>query len=266
MGLLSRLHTLFSRFGSHRYPWPALDITLPGQRHLHLVGSIHMGTPDMAPLPTRLVRKLREADALVVEADISGSDSPFSSHGEEPPLEQRLNQKTLEHILKLLQELNIPLENVDNLPLWQIALLLQAHQAQKLGLRPDYGIDYQLIQAASQFQRPVRELEGTDNQLTLLQTLPDAGLGLLQDTLIHWHTNARLLQTMISWWLKSPPAAPDPSLPSTFSNELYDVLMVQRNRQWYDFLHTLPSGHYVVAVGALHLYGESNLPSLLRQR
>ncbi|PHK75139.1 polysaccharide biosynthesis protein GumN, partial [Salmonella enterica subsp. enterica serovar Typhimurium] len=58
--------------------WPAIDLSLPGGRHLHLVGSIHMGTRDIAHLPAKMVKKLHRADALVVEADISGKETPFS--------------------------------------------------------------------------------------------------------------------------------------------------------------------------------------------
>ncbi|MBW6054697.1 TraB/GumN family protein [Escherichia coli] len=90
-------------------------------------------------------------------------------------------------------------------PLWQIAMVLQATQAQKLGLRAEYGIDYQLLQAAKQQHKPVIELEGAENQITMLLQLPDKGLALLDDTLTHWHTNARLLQQMMSWWLNAPP-------------------------------------------------------------
>lgn len=50
---------------------------LPGGQHLHLIGSIHMGTRDMSPLPPALVEKLSTADALIVEADISGNESPL---------------------------------------------------------------------------------------------------------------------------------------------------------------------------------------------
>ncbi len=57
---------------------PALDITLPGERYLHLVGSIHMGTRDMSPPPAGLLKKIRQADALIVEADITGNETPFA--------------------------------------------------------------------------------------------------------------------------------------------------------------------------------------------
>jgi uncharacterized protein YbaP (TraB family) len=37
-----------------------------------------MGTQDMSPLPPGLIKLLKRADALVVEADISGQESPFA--------------------------------------------------------------------------------------------------------------------------------------------------------------------------------------------
>lgn len=89
-------------------------------------------------------------------------------------------------------------------------------------------------------------------------------MSLLLDTLTHWHTNARLLQTMIGWWLEHHPANNLTTLAPTFSQNLYDVLMIQRNKRWQQQLEQLPTGRYVVAVGALHLYGEGNLPDLLQ--
>ncbi|WP_323159463.1 TraB/GumN family protein, partial [Pseudomonas marginalis] len=84
---------------------------------------------------------------------------------------------------------------------WQIALILQATQAQRLGLRPEYGIDYQLLRVAHGHATPVIELEGIDSQVELLLQMPEHGIDLLRDTLLHWRTNARSLQLMLSWWL-----------------------------------------------------------------
>lgn len=173
--------------------------------------------------------KLRRADALVVEADISGNETPFSNLPKCPPLVERLSAGQLSALEKRVSELGMPLIHFDNQPLWQIAMVLQATQAQRLGLRPDYGIDYQLLQAAREMSLPVQELEGAKHQLELLCDLPDGGMALLDDTLTHWHTNARLLQVMIGWWLEQPPTSVGASLPRTFSQPLYDVLMVKRN-------------------------------------
>lgn len=263
MGLFQRIKSSLRALFHPPYTWPGLDITLFGGQQLHLVGSIHMGTRDMSPLPGRLVALLQKADALIVEADISGHESPFADLPPFPPLADRLSPSLHEQLEALTNELGLSLSPFDSQPLWQIAMVLQATQAQALGLRADYGIDYQLLHQVRESGTPVIELEGTESQIALLRELPDNGMALLEDTLTHWHTNARLLQVMISWWMEQPPGERT-SLPNTFSHDLYDVLMHQRNLAWCEKLNQLPAGRYVVAVGALHLYGEGNLPSMLR--
>ena len=47
MDLLYRVKTLWAALRGNHYTWPAIDITLPGNRHFHLIGSIHMGSHDM---------------------------------------------------------------------------------------------------------------------------------------------------------------------------------------------------------------------------
>ncbi|MEQ9941875.1 TraB/GumN family protein [Pectobacterium aroidearum] len=261
--LLRRIATFLGFISPLAYAYPAIDVQLANARQLHLVGSIHMGSQDMAPLPDALLQQLRQATALIVEADISDAHSPFGHNDAEPPLVQRLSPENYRQLQKICESLSFDESNIDTLPAWQAALMLQARQAQLLGLRPDYGIDYQLINAAKSQGIQVIELEGQQTQVDLLQQLPQGGLLLLEDTIKHWHTNARLLQTMVGWWLDSRPGQYKPDIPATFSNEMTDLLMGQRNRRWQQQLQALPPGNYVVAVGALHLYGDENLPTLL---
>ncbi len=47
---------------------------------------------------------------------------------------------------------------------------------------------------------------------------------------------------MIGWWLEQPPAKGVTTLPTTFSQSLYDVLMHQRNQAWRETLLALPPG------------------------
>ena len=265
MGLFQILKSSLRALFKPHYAWPGMDVNLPGGQQLHLVGSIHMGTRDMSPLPPKLIAKIRQADALIVEADISGSEMPFSDLPSSPPLSERLPPEQYQQLEKLCDEMGVSLALADSQPLWQVAMVLQATQAQKLGLRPDYGIDYQMLHCARDAGVKVMELEGAKSQIALLRELPENGLALLEDTLEHWHTNARLLQMMIGWWLEQPPSSA-PSLPNTFSHSLYDKLMHQRNQAWREKLYALPPGRYVVAVGALHLYGEGNLPLILKDK
>ncbi|MGU0016890.1 TraB/GumN family protein [Escherichia coli] len=209
-----------------------------------------------------MLKKLENAEALIVEADVSTSDTPFANLPTCEALEGALT-RAIQNLQHISQEMGISpslfLLNRCGKSRWFFG-----DAGTKTGAAGNIGIDYQLLQAAKQQHKPVIELEGAENQITMLLQLPDKGLALLDDTLTDWHTNARLLQQMMSWWLNAPPQNNEITLPNTFSQSLYDVLMHQRNLAWRDKLRAMPPGRYVVAVGALHLYGEGNLPQMLR--
>ncbi|HCN43744.1 MAG TPA: polysaccharide biosynthesis protein GumN [Proteus vulgaris] len=247
-----------------QYPYPAIDITLPNNVSLHLVGSIHMGVPTMSPLSNVLINEIKNANAVIVEADISTSVQPFDQASLfRASLETRLNSSLFSQITQHCEALPLSLYQIENKPLWQIALILQSTQAMQLGLQPQYGIDYQVIQYANKYKKNIIELEGIEDQVSLLLNFPDDGQQLLEDTLKNWHDNARTLQIMINWWLNYNNREKQPPLPNTFSKAVFDILMESRNQKWVSILLKLPAGRYVVTVGALHLFGEENLVDLL---
>lgn len=137
-----------------QYPYPAIDITLPNNVSLHLVGSIHMGVPTMSPLSNVLINEIKNANAVIVEADISTSVQPFDQASLfRASLETRLNSSLFSQITQHCEALPLSLYQIENKPLWQIALILQSTQAMQLGLQPQYGIDYQVIQYANKYKK-----------------------------------------------------------------------------------------------------------------
>ncbi|PHM53859.1 TraB/GumN family protein [Xenorhabdus sp. KK7.4] len=265
--LMTYLSNVLGLNSQRNYPYPAYDVTLPENKQLHIVGSIHMGTENMYPLSEVLLEQLEQCNALIVEADITQSGSPFQQiPPEQAGLSQRLSSEHFSFLQQYCHEIHQPIELLDRLPSWQVALILQAAQAKYLGMSPQYGIDYQLLNSAKAIDKDIIELEGTDKQINLLTELPNGGLSLLEDTLAHWHTNARALQTMIGWWMNYKSDQKNPVLPQTFCDAIYQTLMTERNSQWSVQLRALPAGKYVVAVGALHLHGENNLLQLLQQQ
>lgn len=263
-GIFQKLKKWTKRNQTTHYPYPAIDITLPNNISLHLVGSIHMGVPTMSPLSNILINEIKKADAIIVEADISTESQPFDHVDlSREPLSQRVNETLFAHISQHCDTLSIPFFQIDNKPLWQIALILQSTQAMQLGLQPQHGIDYQVIQHTNKAQKSIIELEGMTNQIELLLNFPHDGQPLLEDTLNNWHDNARTLQIMINWWLNYNSKEKQPPLPNTFSKTVFDILIGKRNQAWATALSHLPAGRYVVTVGALHLFGEDNLVDLL---
>ncbi len=90
-----------------------------------------MGSHDMAPLPTRLL-KAQNADALIVEADVSTSDTPFANLPACEATEERISEDQLK-TCSTLAEMGISPSLFSTQPLWQIAMVLQATQAQNWG-------------------------------------------------------------------------------------------------------------------------------------
>ncbi len=134
--------------------------------------AVSIWAPATCAPPAKLLKNT-PADALIVEADISGNETPFSDLPTYPPLAERLSDAQLSELEARTGELGLSVGLFDSQPLWQVAMVLQATRAQKLGLRPDYGIDYQLLMAARESNIAVMELEGADSQIALLRDLPD---------------------------------------------------------------------------------------------
>ncbi|WP_140918143.1 TraB/GumN family protein [Limnobaculum xujianqingii] len=244
--------------------YPAYDMAMPNGSQLHLVGSIHMGTKDMSPLPASLMKQLKQADGIIVEVDISKPVN-FNGRSDYPHLSERLSEPEYLELTKISQQLKLDIKHIATESGWQAALVLQNTQAQQFGLQGEYGIDYQVIQLANQHDIPIIELEGAQKQLDLLEQLPNNGMPLLQDSLTHWQDNEQLMQIMVGWWLNQHPSNTPLSLPYGMSGDLYDLMVADRNRQWERQLLALPKGKYVVVVGALHLFGEHNLLQLLKE-
>lgn len=266
-GFLSRLRHWRAHVFPRRFAWPAREITLPGGRHFHLIGSIHMGCPAMTPLPAGLLRQLQQADLLIVEADLSRQTTLTLTARPAGALSDRLGPLRWQQLVEYCRQCDLAPETLATLPCWHSALTLQAAQARLMGLSPAWGIDLQLIQAARQLPLPLMELEGLATQLALLEQLPEDGYDLLCDTLDQWQQNARLLQRLISAWLGEGTFRRTPlTLASTWRSTLTAPLLINRNQRWCETLCALPRGRYVVATGALHLFGPHNLYELLKQR
>ncbi len=109
-----------------------LSISLPGNRHFHLIGSIHMGSHDMAPLPTRLLKssKRRCADR---RGGCFHQRYAFANLPACEALEERISEDQLQNLQHISQEMGISPSLFSTQPLWQIAMVLQATQAQNWG-------------------------------------------------------------------------------------------------------------------------------------
>lgn len=260
--IFRRLAVILGLVPSLPYAYPAFDVVTDGGSRFHLVGSIHMGSREMAPLPPLLRQRMAQANALIVEVDIS-KPIDFDVQPTDVQLTENLSGQEYQQLLKRSRQVGLREESFESKPAWHVALMLQAMQAELSGLKSEFGIDYQSLLAAREEALSVIELEGANKQMALLKQLPEEGLPLLRDTLTHWQDNQRLMLIMVRWWLNEKPQRETLRLPYGMGDDIYRIMITERNHDWAQKLKALPKGDYVVVVGALHLFGEHNLPTLL---
>ncbi|SET51495.1 TraB/GumN family protein [Thorsellia anophelis] len=256
--LLGHRRNCFWRDRASCAPYPSDNIKISNSHIFHLVGGIHLGTEALSPLPEYLTKRIKTANAIIIEADITDQivDFPAPSETKYQHFYDYLDENFNNQLMGKLTELGLEQIHFRNYIPWHLALILQSTQASKLGLCPKFSIDAQVIELARKFSKEIIELEGQLEQLELLKQLPLGGIELLKETLTEWQNNADTLRLILNAWLTG----------EQIDHVMVDIpeftqkyLLEQRNQNWAKKLIALPEGNYVVAVGALHLIGPSNL-------
>jgi len=257
-----------------------------GPSTLFLLGSIHVGKPNLYPLPAAMDQAFAAADQLVLEIDL-GLTSPrvmaeaLLSRGSYPApenLSANLSVDTLRLLTDYLQARQTPpqqtdlsLPTVQRLRPWYLAMLLSLHELTALGYVPGLGIDQHYYQQASLAGKTVYGLETLESQIALLA----AGSPRQQDLILRsaLETNQeidQMLATLTGAWkageidrmytLAMADHADYPEL----AGLMYEYLD-QRNLQMAAKLRTYLDGDQttLAVVGALHLGGEQGLLALL---
>jgi len=249
---------------------------------VYLFGTIHAGKLSWYPLPKAVEDALADSKELVVEADVTDLDAIEKAGGVmayQPPdqLKNHVAAKDYERFLKLLPRYKLPESAAMQMkPLVATSLLVFAEWARR-GYIPDYGVDVYLIKKARAELKPVVELEGTEQQAKLMDSLSDtesralfAGtIGALESGL----TGEQIDAMVEAWKIGDSRAFLDVSrrynenVPG--AAEFEDVFVWSRHEAMLKKIQGWLDGsrdHRFIAVGALHLVGPRGLVEMLKQR
>ncbi|OLQ78364.1 polysaccharide biosynthesis protein GumN [Photobacterium proteolyticum] len=245
--------------------WLAKD----SQRQFVLLGSIHAGEQDFYPLPQAFLDYWPEADGLVVEANILES-SDVTINRDIPTSGSLLDNNDKEILSDIAKQAKLPYLSLIHSPPWLTAMNLQMAMVSQAGLSPLQGVDVVLLQRAQQQQLPILELESVNQQVALMENLPDYGEDLLLSTIREWSAMQTELNCLVSAW-KAGDLQHQLSLmeESQYSDETEEKLIFERNRDWANQLTNKASyqkGTYLVVVGAMHMLGDQGLPTLLEKQ
>ncbi len=246
---------------------------------VYLLGSIHLMKPDAYPLSSEIEKAYLDSKLIVFEADISPKQQfaalqkvgtkGFYMKGQN--LSQNISAKTYVLLKQRAAKAGMSMSQFDSLKPWLCAVTLVGQELVRLGFSPQYGIDAHFFNRAKQDKKKLVFLEDLEYQFNMLarmnireqesfltQTLKDLAVveTMASDMVRFWKSgNAQKLNSILKTSFKRHP-------------EIYDSLLVQRNKRWVADIEKLimQQNNVLVIVGAAHLVGTDGVLALLRQK
>ena len=260
-------------------------VTSPSGQTMYLFGSIHVGTPDIYPLPNFIMEAFNRSDYLAVEIDISREPDlgeqmaitmPFmytdgrtvlDDIGEE--LYQRANAIFAEHGAQWFGEMFMPI-------MWWVSLVDLA--VELAGWSPEYGVDLYFIETANSRNMQVLELESVVEQTQMLANFSiPLQIALLEDMVEAFENIDELIEydddLLRAWirgdeqWILQMQQEEFDAL-GTFAGEYEYAMLINRDihmtQKARDFM--AEGKNVFLVVGLLHLIGENSITDLLIQQ
>ena len=247
----------------------------------YLLGSIHLGTEDLYPLPAKIEEAYEKSSFLVVEANILAVDdeelfslaSSFAINPGFQSVEQYISPEEYGMLLEVLAELGLEIGQVSFFRPWFLADMIAYTRFVKAGLNPDLGIDRYFLQRASG-KKDILELESVEFQFMLFSELPPELERLyLRDILASGgeEFEEEIRRLLASWQTGDTGLLEEILLPfgkkDAAFHELYDRLILQRNRGMVVKIEEyMQKGTVFIVAGAAHFVGEAGIVELLRKR
>jgi len=242
-----------------------------------LGGTIHRLSPDHYPLPAEYHSAYERADVVVFETDIAAMRSPdvrariarLSRLPEGSSLTDMLEEQTSRELEQFCAEAGVPLARLLPLRPAPAMLTLLSVTLARLGYTAP-GVDEHFYERAAADDKPVQALETVDEQIGFLLSLdqgrPDlfvrrsiedlrrAHDGAMTESLAAWRSGRS--QDLVEHFIEEQ---------MLYMPELYQTLLVERNRQWMGSIRRYLSTPEteLVLVGVGHVIGGDGLIRLL---
>lgn len=278
IGALVALLTLWGTLqaANPSFLWRA---TGPGGGTVYLAGSIHLLSNEYYPLAVAFGDAFERSDLLVEELDMAEMLAPESqmlmlTRGMMPAgqsIDAVLSPQTLSDVRAKVTELGLPLAPLQLFKPWALALTLQGLEWQKAGFAADLGLDRYFYDRARASKKQVQGLETLEYQIARFDEMPMAMQDrLLSETLKEMATTRASVEKLAQAWKAGDAAAIESVVLRDLKSEpeMYDRLLVQRNRNWIPKIEALfaRASPAFVVVGAAHLVGSDGLLQMLKSR
>jgi uncharacterized protein YbaP (TraB family) len=266
-------------FSLKSYASPVWKVT-NGENTVYIAGTIHVLSKSDLPLPKEFDLAFNQAQHIVLETDLTAFQTPemqqamASAITYTPPhnLLTHISKETHTQLKAFCDARGIPLQNLIAYKPGMLISILMMTELKRLGIN-GAGVDEIYEQKAVTQGKTIGELETPLKQLEFLANLgdddPDA---LIQYSLEDTDQLGTFFKDMVDAWRKGDmdlleDAAQVADLVERFP-EIYDQILVQRNKNWIPQIEAMLRDKKVemVLVGALHLAGTDSVFAMLKAK
>jgi uncharacterized protein YbaP (TraB family) len=245
---------------------------------VHLLGSIHVASPDLYPLDPRIEAAFERSSVLVLELPVHPEARRAAAEqlrvaGTYPAgetLDAHLDPVLLERLQEHLRARAVPFAAARGLRPWLLATSILFDEMQRQGYHPALGIDRYFAARAAADRKRVLALETIAEQVALLAGMSErAQEAMLRDALAGLDRLGEVLGEAVRRWragdadgverlLIAPTRAQSP--------EVYQRLFAERNARMTAALegYLRAAGERFVVVGCGHLVGQGGILDRLR--
>lgn len=244
---------------------------------VYMLGSIHLLTPDLYPLPRPMQDAYADAERVFFELDLAVAERAQQSmllrgmYPQGKSLRTELPAELFAEVERAAAAGGLPVQVLERMEPWMAGLMLSALEWQKAGLRPEHGIDHHFDQRARADGKPIGALETVEQQISLFDDTPaDEQVNHLRSTLEDLPRTREMMGDVVAAWRAGDAAAIDSIMNEGMEEYpgLFERLLVNRNAAWVPQIEEMLRGRddVLVVVGAAHLVGEQGVVEMLRRR
>ncbi len=251
---------------------------------VHIMGSIHVGDPNLYPLRDEVEQAFDDADHLVVEVDVTkaGEESiqkelaAMQVYSDGKNLKDYISADTYERVQSFLKALDLDTNAYDNFKPWVVNQDILSYVSATAGYQGGIGIDMYYLNRALASGKPILELESFSSQLQMFDSfskeLQESQLKETLDSVFGLvETTEPTLIALADLWIQGDDAGLEALVAELQkAEEFYEKLVKNRHAGMLEkidgYLNNGKKESYFVVVGYLHMLGEDGLITQLKEK
>ncbi|HZR29035.1 MAG TPA: TraB/GumN family protein [Terriglobales bacterium] len=244
---------------------------------VYLVGSVHVATPDLYPLPSAMESAFAASKVLTVEVNVKNIDEAQSSkltqeagvYGDGDSLSKHISKQTSDALDNFCSKYAMPRESLEGFKPWLVALTTAVIAFQQAGEDFHLGVDEHFLNEVKASQR-IDELETANFQLSIFSSAtPQEQEELLASSLKQVDNLKDWAQTVQDAYVAGDEGKIEQMLEQQFEpRAFYKRLIEDRNTGMAERVEQYLKGkeQCFVVVGSGHLVGDKGIVKLLQAK